>query len=732
MASPQNAQELARLAAELQAHDERYYRHSAPTISDAEYDALRARYEMLADAEGLVLDERYGQQPGDDRVEGFRRVTHRVPMLSLEKAATWPDAFIGGADPKPEDIPKENIKAYALGQLEQWQRRTAKAIDLPEESQLLLTVEPKIDGISVSLLYEDGRLSLAVTRGNGVQGDDITAQVRAAQAAPETVSATGRFEVRGELYLPRAAFEAQNGKLIAAGEAPMVNPRNGCSGMMKRKDFSTLSGVGVKSFLYHIAWSEGCSLPRSQWERMTWLRERGFQVHEGIKRVEGVLAAYRHCLAMTPLRSQLDHDIDGMVLKLDDTSRQDQLGVTEHHPRWAVAYKFPPERKATLLRAISVQVGKTGRLTPVAELEPVFISGSTVSRASLHNFGELTRKDVRVGDTVLIEKAGEIIPQVLGVVLERRPASAMPFAWPTVCPTCGTAVVEERSTDAVGHTCPNFSCPDQVRERLRHFASRGAMDIRGLGEAVVDQLVGRLGISSPDQLYHLQADALAPLQMETVDKDSVRTFGPKNASNLIAALAESRGRGLACLLSGLGLPRLGEKLATDLATRFGSWQKLLQFARDYLADDRAAVLAVQKKKSKALDAERAALGVEPLAQVDEDTARPLFLALTNPAMVACVERLGQAGVRLDQERAEVQQVAGVSGKTFVLTGTLPSLKRDEAEALIVSAGGKCSGSVSKKTNYVVAGEEAGSKLDKAKELGVPVISESELLALLGR
>ncbi len=732
--------ELVRLAAELKRHDELYYAQAAPVISDADYDALRRDYDALADRLGLAEAERYTRSLGDDHREGFAKVRHRQPMLSLEKAATWPDQLVDGADPRPEQIPGDALtesgrgarKAFALGQLEQWQRRTAKALGLDEAAELDLTIEPKIDGISVSLTYADGTLVQAVTRGDGVAGDDVTAQVRAAGAAPERVAVAGRFEVRGELYLPRAAFDAHNRKLVAAGEAPLINPRNGCAGLIKRKDPASLAGVGVASFLYHIAWAEGVALPASQWERIAWLKARGFQVHPGARRLQGVVAAYRHCLEFVGERPRLDHDIDGMVLKLDDTSRQDELGATEHHPRWAIAYKFPPERRATVLRAITVQVGKTGKLTPVAELEPVFVAGTTVARASLHNFGEIERKDVRVGDTVLVEKAGEIIPQVVSVVIDRRPSGTLPVPWPTACPACGGAVVEERTAEAVGHLCPNFSCPAQVRERLRHFASRAALDIRGLGAAVVDQLVDRLGVAAPDQLFALTADQLAPLEMETDTNGKRRTFGPKNASNLISALAESRARGLARVLLGLSIPRLGEKLAADLAARFGSWQALLAFARSYRAGDRSAVLAVSKKKSKALDAEREALNVQPIAQMDEDTATPLFAALTSEAVVATVERLKTAGVRLDQPQAEVLAVAGVAGKAFVLTGTLPTLSRDAAEKLITAAGGRCAGSVSKKTDYVVAGSDAGSKLAKAQELGVTVIDEAGLLTLLGR
>jgi len=729
--------ELERMASELRRHDELYYRATTPEISDAEYDDLRDRYQALADDLGVPAADRYGQTPGDDHTAGFTTIRHRLPMLSLEKAATDPALVVDGRDLSVDDIAAEakERKRTALGLLEMWETRTRKALGLAAEQPLPLVVEPKIDGISVSLIYEDGRLAQAATRGDGVAGDVITAQVREAGAAPLTVATRGRFEVRGELYLPRAAFVALNTALIAAEDRPLVNPRNGCAGLMKRKDAEHLRGVGVTSFLYSIAWHDGVDLPDSQWARLAWLQGLGFRVHPGTQRVAGVDEAYRHCLAYAAQRSALDHDIDGMVLKLDDAAAWDDLGETEHHPRWGIAYKFPPARVATVLRHVVIQVGKTGRLTPVAELDPVFVAGSTVSRASLHNFGEVAAKDVRIGDTVLIEKAGEIIPQVVRVVRDRRPADAEPIPWPTHCPDCGTEALVERRTDPsgkenVGHYCPNPACPAQVRERLRHFASRGAMDIQGLGAAVVDKLVEQVGVTRPDQLYHLHAERLATMEMEESSNGVQRSFGAKNAANLIAGLEASKTRGLARVLAGLALRDLGEKISEDLAARFGAWDRLHRFAEEYVAGTPSAVLAVRKGLKKADKAEAERLGVEPLKGIDETTADVVFTALTTPAVVEVIEALRAAGVALVAERAPVAAVPGVAGKTFVLTGTMPTLKREEAEDLIKAAGGRTSGSVSRKTDFVVAGEDAGSKLAKAGELGVAVLDEAGLRRLL--
>ena len=672
--------ELTLLAQQLRYHDERYYRQAEPEITDTQYDEMRDRYLSLCDEKNIPAEQRYGRTPGDDRTVGFVTITHRLPMLSLEKAADGEDGS-------------------AADKLSSWVERTRKLADLPDATALALFVEPKIDGMSVSVTYRDGLLEQAVSRGDGVKGDVITEQVRATGAVPLTVPTHGAFEVRGELYLPHERFRALNERLAASGGKVLINPRNGCAGLMKRKDPESLRGIGIAAFLYHVAWAEGVLLPPTQHELMRWLGQLGFTVNPHVSLHATAAQAAAACSGFAAQRAALPYDIDGMVIKVDERRLHERLGATEHHPRWGLAWKFPPERKPTRLLGVTVQVGKSGKLTPVAELEPVLLAQSTVSRASLHNFPELERKDVRIGDTVLVEKAGEIIPQVVSVVLSERPANAQPVARPTHCPACGAAVL----TEDIFIFCPSPTCSAQVRERLRHFASRGAMDIQGVGEAVIEQLCTTRQLTSPAELFSLTAEDIAGLERK----------GDKSARNLISALHEAKTRGLAKVLIGLSLYQVGEKLAEDLAGTYGSMDALLALVDRHVAGD-----------------------PQPLAELDaldgvaETTARAVLDQLANPAVRTVIMALAAVGVVMTAAKKEIRQVAGVAGKTFVLTGTLPTLSRDAAEALIVAAGGTCTGSVSKKTSYVVAGEDAGSKLAKAQALHVTVIDEAGLHALL--
>jgi len=687
--------ELEALAKQIQ-HHEAAYRRGEPEIPDSEFDALFDRYGELADALGLATTERIDTKPGEDHTEGFETVEHRVPMLSLEKLTP------NRKDSKGAPIPLRE-------QLEQWYERRRVELELSDAAKLPLFVEPKVDGVSVSLLYQNGKLARAVTRGDGRKGDVITRQVLAARAVPEKLRGVtqGELEIRGELYWPTQAFLDYNARLEAAGERALINPRNGCAGLIKRKEPDGLENTGIRSFLYQIPWAEGVEVPATQHEVITWLGERGADVYlEEVRVVHDASEAFEYCERYGERRTTLPFEIDGMVIKIDEHRHYGRLGETGHHPHWGIAYKFPPERKPTRLIGVVVQVGKSGKLTPVAELEPVFLAGTTVKRTSLHNFVEVERKDIRIGDTVYVEKAGEIIPQVIGVKLDERPKDAQPIHRPHECPACGTLIL----TEDVFVYCPNPACPAQVRERLEHFVSRSALEVDGIGSKLIDQLVDKMGLARPHELFGLDVATLAGLER----------MGKKSAENVVKGLEAAKERGLARVLVGLAIRHVGETMAEDLAGYFHSADALLDFAARYAAGDPKAVEAVAPEKGTG--------AIEGLARKSADS---IFGELASPAMREIFDGLRAAGVKLTANEEKRAEVDGVAGKTFVITGTLPTLKRKDVETRIKQAGGKTSGSVSKKTDFVVAGEEAGSKLEKARELGVAVIDEAQLLDLLG-
>ena len=755
-------QDLTALAARLEALDEAYYAKARPETTDADYDALRESYDALADQLGIPEADRYTRSVGDDHAEGFATVEHAQPMLSLEKAATKPDQLPpGGADLPPETMQKlprwESETAW--GKLLAWERRTREALGLEVPPTLVL--EPKIDGISVSLTYWAGRLERAVTRGDGRRGDVITAQVLAAGAVPSQVAERGRFEVRGELYLPAAAFESLNARLTNQGDKLLANPRNACAGLMKRKDASTLAGTGVRSFLYFVPVGlHDMPLPASQAERLEWLTRQGFQVHPDARTCTGIEEAYLGCLAFAARRGDLDHDIDGMVIKLDDTSRHDALGATDHHPRWGIAYKFPPERRSTRLLGITIQVGRTGALTPVAELDPVLLAGSTVSRASLHNRSHLERMDARVGDLVVVQKAGEIIPQVVEVLRDQRPADSQPFPFPSTCPVCGSPVVDrgQGKDKLTGEriqliACSNLvSCPAQLVGRLEHFASRRALDLEGLGGIVAEALVSRGLVKDVLDVFRLDVATLGALNLGT--EEAPRVFGEKNATRLVEAVERSRSLPLARWLYALGLQDVGETISLRLASTHEDFAALArsQALRDIVE---APKLDQERKALKATTGKNATISSEEIAERKslqaslgervndlEASIRAAGMEDIGPVVAAAVvawfessdgrallERMAELGI---SPRGESRVQDGpLSGKTVVITGTLPTLSRDQARELVRKAGGKAGDSVSRKTDYVIAGEEAGSKLAKAQALGVPVLDEAGLRALVG-
>jgi DNA ligase (NAD+) len=678
---------LRDLEARLRRHEENY-RRGAPEIDDASFDALVDEYARLADRLGVPPAQRIDARPGADHAEGFTQVTHRVPMLSLEKLSP------ASREPLGE-------------QLRGWARR--RAAELSITGALALAIDPKIDGVGIALHYEAGRLVRAVTRGDGTKGDDVTAQIRAARVVPERLRGVdaGELEIRGEIYWPREPFAAHNAKLEREGEPTLANPRNGAAGAIKRKDPRGLGALGLGCFAYQVPLATGIEVPRSHTALLGWLEGAGIPVYRELAvRAESVDEAVAHCEAWTPARrAGLPFDIDGLVIRLDALDAASRLGGTEHHPHWGVAWKFPPERAATVLRAIEVTVGKSGKLTPVAVVDPVPLAGTTVQRTTLHNFDELERKDARIGDVVVLEKAGDIIPRLVDVEVALRRAGTPPFPRPIVCPACGASV----RTEDVYVVCPSAACPAKVRERLAHFASRHAMDIDGLGDAVVELLVAELGVRRPDELYALDAARLAALPR----------FGPTRADRLARAIETSKARGLARLLHALAIKHVGTALANDLAAHFGTLDALVAFAEKYVAGDPRAL---------ALTAE----GASAIPGLGAKTAQAVFAELVSDELRAVLAGLARAGVKLASASAEVKPVPGVAGKAFVITGTLPTLARDAAGERIRLAGGRVAGSVSKKTDYLVAGAEAGSKLEKARELGVTVLDEAALITLLER
>lgn len=644
-------------------HERKYYVDADPQISDAEFDRLMAELRGLeARFPELVTPESPTQRVGERPLEGFATVAHRTPMLSIDNG-------------------------YDEDEIREFEARVKKALG---GRPVAYTAELKIDGLGVSVLYRDGRFARAVTRGDGLRGDDVTANVKTIRSLPLVIPEKGEVEVRGEVYLPIASFRDVNRAREEAGEPLFANPRNAAAGSLRLLDPRQAASRGLDVFLYYLV-VDGAEGP-SQWGALGRLKELGFPTDPHSRfcpDLEGVLAFWRE---WTARRDDLAYDADGVVVKVDDAEARRELGTTAKSPRWAISYKFPARQATTRVEDIVVQVGRTGALTPVAVLEPVRLSGTTISRSTLHNEEELKRKDVRVGDTVLIERSGDVIPQVVSVMLEKRPRGTKPFAWPSRCPVCGTAVF--RPEGEVISRCVNASCPARVRESILHYASRRAMDIDGLGEAVVDQLLAAGLVRSIPDLFGLEYDALVGLER----------LGPKSARNLLDQIEASKGRGLARLLFALGVRHVGERLAQSLAARFGTLDAL------------------------------AAAAAEDLVQVEDvgpRVAESVLFFFAQPAHRELIGKLRKAGVRFEAAAAAAGPKP-LAGQVFVITGTLEGLGRDEARALLEGLGAEVGSSVTKKTTGLVVGESPGSKLERARELGVRIIDQREFDRLVGR
>ncbi len=651
--------EIERLREELNRAGYEYYVLDNPTMSDYDYDhALRRLEELEAAHPEAVTPDSPTQRVGGQALESFTQVTHRVPLESLQ------DVF---------DF--EELRAFD---------QRVRGV----EPNVSYSVEPKVDGLSVALEYQDGLFVRGATRGDGLVGEDVTENLKTVKSIPLRIpDVTGTLIVRGEVYMPKKVFHALNEEREKRGEALFANPRNAAAGSLRQLDPKVAASRRLDIAVFNIQWAENEKF-HSHTEGLNYLAGKGFKVIPHAI-CSDIGKAVEEVTAIGEGRENYPFDIDGAVIKVDDLLQRQALGSTAKFPRWAAAYKYPPEVKPSKVLDIVIQVGRTGVLTPKAVLEPVRLAGTTVTNATLHNQDFIAEKDIRIGDTVLVRKAGEIIPEVLSVEMDKRPDDTVPYRFPEVCPECGAPV--ERDEDGAHIRCTGAECPAQLLRTLAHFASRDAMDIEGLGIAVVENLVGAGLVKTPGDLYFLKEEAVSALER----------MGKKSAQNLLAAIEKSKQQDLSRLIYAFGIRQVGQKTGKVLAGRFGS-----------------------------LDALQAAT-VEQLTAVEdigEITARSIVDWFRSPQSLHLIARLKEAGVNMmAEERGEDQRFAG---KTFVLTGTLERFTRDEATKMIEDRGGKAAGSVSKKTTYVVAGEAAGSKLRKAQELGIPVLTEEEFLQLM--
>jgi len=675
--------EARELRAEINRHNRLYYVLDAPEVSDAEYDALLRRLQEIEEAHPeLVTPDSPTQRVGAPPGEQFAPVRHTLPMLSMVNAMDEEEAV--GFDAR--------VKRF-----------------LGTDDQITYLAEPKLDGLGVELVYVNGIFTLGSTRGDGLTGEDVTANLRTVKSIPLRLSPVAtnlrqgsgrqdamgdnppvprRIEVRGEIFISKSDFDALNRQRETDGEEPFANPRNAAAGSLRQLDPGITATRPLDGFFYAVGQVQGES-PENQWDLLHWLKNMGLKVNPVFKRCSGIQAAlafYRH---LQEQREEMPYEIDGMVIKVDRFDLREALGATSRSPRWAVAYKFPPQQARTVVKEISVQVGRTGKLTPVAHLAPVRVGGVTVSRATLHNQDEVSRKDVRAGDTVVIQRAGDVIPEVVEVVTDARPVETVPWIMPDKCPVCGTGIV--RVEGEAAHRCTNIACAAQVKERIFHFASRGAMDIEGLGMKTVSQLVEQGKVVVPSDLNELTEEKILGLDL----------YAEKAARNLMDAIQGAKGSRTADrLLFGLGIPMVGRVGAKLLMGRFKTF--------DFLAGaDEEEMLKIH------------GIGSEIARQVLSffSEAGNLEEAMKLWDIFQPLELVGPRALHL-------------AGKTFVLTGALEHSTREEAKGRIESMGGKVTGSVSRKTDYVVAGSDPGNKLDKAAELGVPVLTEKEFLDLI--
>ncbi|WP_291423747.1 NAD-dependent DNA ligase LigA [Deinococcus sp.] len=657
------------LRGEVTRHNRAYYEQDAPNIPDDQYDALARELRQLETAHpewatDLPDEVSPVQTVGGAPSSAFLPVPHPTPMTSLDNV--FDDA-----------------------ELRDWREKLARSLNLPPDyDDFTFTGELKIDGLSVNLYYLDGQLQWAATRGNGRVGEIVTAQVLTIPEIPQQLEGLqGELEVRGEVYLSRADFAAFNAQAEELGTPLLKNPRNGAAGALRQKDPEVTRTRHLKVILYALGKRDGVPA-QSQWEVLGWLRERGFPTSRYSEQLRGLEGAVDYHARMVAARADFEFDADGTVLKLDSLRLQEEAGLTSRAPRWAIAYKFPVEEVETVLESITVNVGRTGKLAPLAHLSPRLIEGSTVSKATLHNEDYIRDMDLRIGDTVRVRKSGGVIPQIMGVVLEKRPANAPPYEFPAHCPDCGHEVV--RAEGDANTYCPNPACPSQSFERLRYFVSRGAMDVRGIGEKLTLQVLESGLVKDAADLYTLNAEQLAGLERG----------GDKKAQNILAQLEDSKTKPLWRLINALGMNHVGQRNAQALARAFGTLDALLAATPEQ---------------------------IEAVPGLGGVIAQSVSATLADPNMRGLLQRLQEAGFAPQAE--EVTRTGELAGLNFVITGTL-SRPRDDLKNQLEAAGGRVTGSVTKKTSYLIAGEEAGSKLARAEELGVAVLDEAGLAALL--
>ncbi len=682
-------QRIRELRDVIRHHEERYYVHDAPEISDEEFDRLLHELERLeAEYPDLVAPDSPTQRVAGRPVEGFPTVAHLVPMLSLDNA-------------------------YSEKELRAFDERVRKGAGLADE-RVAYVAEMKIDGLSIALTYEDGRLVRGATRGDGTRGEEVTANVRTIRPIPLALRRSkgsppppaGRVETRGEVYLSRAAFERMNREREDAGEPPFANPRNAAAGTMRNLDPSLVARRGLGAFTYQLvhdpadAGDAGANgFGRTHSEMLNALAAWGLPVEPHWARCTGIDEVIAFCAEWAERRRTLTFDTDGVVIKVDDLALRERLGTTAKFPRWATAFKFPAQQAHTKLLRIAVNVGRTGAVTPYAVLEPVLLAGSTISMATLHNAEDLARKDIREGDTVVIEKAGDVIPKVVAPIPSLRQADSRPWVMPLACPVCASDL--RRDEEEVVWRCENTSCPARIRRSLEHFASRSAMNIEGLGESLVDQLVDQGLVRDFADLYRLTAPQLSELVVAPRDPQSARARPRKLGKvgqNVIEQIERSKGNDLARLIYGLGIRHVGEKAAATLARHFRTMQAVMN----------APVEALQS-----------------VGEIGPVLAASVRSFADEPHNRELIRRLAAAGVNMASQAPEPAAAPGpLAGKTVVLTGTLETMTREEATAILEHLGAKVAGSVSRKTSFVVVGADAGSKLEKAKQLGVETLDES--------